>query len=86
MVLVGRVIVGAERDGEDIAAAVMDAFQEFGFRSALFPMGFYVDQATVFEAETGNVDGIGMGVLGETAAAGDIAAGEAPIGLDPGKR
>jgi len=85
MVRVGGIIVGAEGDGEDIAAAFVHALEEFRLLSALFPVGFHVDQAAILKAEAGNVDGIGVGMFGEAAAAGDVATGEAAIGFDPGE-
>ena len=86
MVGMGRVIVRPERDRENPAGALVDALQEFAFLAAIGPMGFDIDQAAILEAQARDIDGIGGGVFGFAPRAGDVAAGKAAIGFDPGDR
>ena len=86
MVGMGGVVVRPEGDRENPAGALVDAFQELSFRSAIAPMRFHIDQAAVLETKAGDVDGVRPGMFGLAARAGNVAAGEAAIGLDPGDR
>src|SRR3990167_6840701 len=82
----GGVVIGPERHRENTAATIVDALEEFAFRAAIVPVGLDHDDPAVLQLETGDVDGIGEGVLGPAVGTGDVAAGKTAVSLEAGNR
>lgn len=72
------VIVGRQRRGEQVAGAVAHGVQETGGRIVSPPVARHGDAATVGQAEGGDVDRIGGGMLAPRAS---LAAVEAPTAV-----
>src|SRR3954469_22574627 len=67
VVAMGFVVIGGEGGGEEAAGAVADVVGEAGFLSLAAPVGGEGDGGAGGEAEAGDVDGVGRGMLAPAA-------------------
>jgi hypothetical protein len=78
MIVVRGVEVGTQRDTEVSARALVDGMKKARLGGFLPPVPAQRECAAVFQSKTGDIDGVGVGVLAahtpEQSAAGNVAA------------
>src|SRR5690606_27868328 len=86
VITVGRVVLRPQGHPEAVARRIAHLAQEPRLRPLPVPVPRHADAPAVLEAEAGDIQGVGAGMLAAPLATADVAAGEAAEMIDPRHR